>query len=258
MTNEDYLFYKNQCQVPRIGYCTNFVCRKWEIANIRKLKREEKQRCRYEKAEAYKQFLKPLDNISDEEIEGNQMDSEYQPSPCKKLRYDYVDTLINENEDMPKQYRFIRDGPRSVRKEYYVLVQKLTSQLHMSQTQAEGAIVATANDLFGRQWKVFESNKPVDKNTLPASSNVKRIEPYVEAMVLSSITEQIMCSNDSTIVYSNDGSALSGVGNFVVQSISIDGKQRALPTMGIFTESRESLADLHKTTLYFVRASTGL
>ena len=104
-------------------------------------------------------------------------------------------------------------------------MQKLTSKLHTSQTQAEGAIVETANNPFGGQWKAFENNNPVDKNTLPASSNVKRIEPYVEAMVLSSITKQIMCSSDSTIVYSNDGSALNGVGNFVVQSISIDGKQ---------------------------------
>ena len=66
-----------------------------------------------------------------------------------------------------------------------------------------------------------------------------------------------MCSSDSTIVYSNDGSALNGVGNFVVQSISIDGKQRALLTMGIFTESRESLAELQKTTLRILSASTG-
>lgn len=258
MTNEDHLFYNNQCQTPRIGYCTNFVCRKWEISNIRKAEREEKWRSRQDKAEAYKQFLEPVTSFSDEE-NGNshESDSEFKPSPCKKLRYEYIDTPIIENDEMPQQYRFIRDGPRSVRREYYVLVQKLTSQLHMSQTQAEGAIVATANDLFGRQWKTFEKNKPIDKNTLPASSNVKRIEPYVEAMILSSITEQIMCSSESTIVYSNDGSALSRVGNFVVQSISIDGKQRALPTMGIFTESRESLADLEKTTLQILSAATG-
>jgi hypothetical protein len=76
-------------------------------------------------------------------------------------------------------------------------------------------------------------------------------------MDLRSITYQIMCSNDSTIIYSNDGSALSGVGNFVVQSFSIDGKQRALPTMGIFTESQGSLADLQKTKLRILSALTG-
>ena len=260
MTNDDHEFYSNQCQIPRIGYCTNFVCRKWEIANTRKVEREKQFMSRQEKSAEYKESVKPVsaDSISDGEIgDSCESDCEFQPSPSKKTKYEYINTPVNENDEMPEQYRYIRDGPRSVKKEYYVLLQKLMSQLHMSQAQAEGAIVATANDLFGREWKTFENNKPIDKNTLPASSNTKRLEPYIEAMVLSSITDQIMCSNDSTIVYSNDGSALSGVGNFVVQSISIDGKQRALPTMGIFTESRQSLADLQKTTLKILSASTG-
>jgi hypothetical protein len=71
------------------------------------------------------------------------------------------------------------------------------------------------------------------------------------------INNDIMSSHQSTIVYSNDGSALSRVGNYVVQSISINGVQRALPTLGIFTESRESLAELEKLTLQMLSASTG-
>ena len=81
----------------------------WEIANTRKLKQEESHKSRLDRAEAYKQFLKPLANFSDEdnEIEEcQQIESDYQPSPCKKLRYEYVDT-INENDQMPAQYRFI-------------------------------------------------------------------------------------------------------------------------------------------------------
>ena len=42
-------------------------------------------------------------------------------------------------------------------------------------------------------------------------------------MVLSSITEEMMNSENSTFVYSNDGSAMSGVGNYVVQSVTING-----------------------------------
>ena len=76
-------------------------------------------------------------------------------------------------------------------------------------------------------------------------------------MILSDITHQIMDSKENTIVYSNDGSAQSGVGNYVVQSISINGVQRTLPTLGIFTESRESLAELEKTTFQILSASTG-
>ena len=76
-------------------------------------------------------------------------------------------------------------------------------------------------------------------------------------MVLSSLTEQIIFSTNATIVYANDGSAMSGVGNYVVQFITIDNKPRSLPTLGIFTESKESLADLEKTTLSMLSASTG-
>ena len=28
MTNDDYVFYKNQSEVLRTGHCTSFVCRK--------------------------------------------------------------------------------------------------------------------------------------------------------------------------------------------------------------------------------------
>ena len=40
-----------------------------------------------------------------------------------------------------------------------------------------------------------------------------------------------MTSNNSTVVYSNDRSGMSGVGNYVVQSVTINGKQQTLPTM---------------------------
>ena len=60
--------------------------------------------------------------------------------------------------------------------------------------------------------EVYKPNEPYDINTLPASSNTNRLDPYLKAMVLCSITEQMMISNNSTIVYSNDGSGMSGVG----------------------------------------------
>ena len=43
----------------------------------------------------------------------------------------------------------------------------------------------------------------------------------------------------------------------MVQSVTIDGKQRTLPTMSIFTESRESLAELEKSTMKILSAATG-
>ena len=51
-------------------------------------------------------------------------------------------------------------------------------------------------------------------NTFSVSSNTNRLDPFVEAMVLCSITEQMMTSDNSTIVYSNDGFGMSGVSNY--------------------------------------------
>ena len=70
------------------------------------------------------------------------------------------------------------------------------------------------------------------------------------------IVEEIM-NGSKAIMYANDGSAMSGVGSFVVQSLTIDGKQRPLPTFSIFTETRESLEELEKMTLRILSASVG-
>ena len=43
----------------------------------------------------------------------------------------------------------------------------------------------------------------------------------------------------------------------MVQSVKINGKQRTLPTMSIFTESRESLAELGKSTIKILSAAKG-
>ena len=177
------------------------------------------------------------------------------------VKYKYVEARKHVDDDMPSKYRNVRLGERQVRPEIYQVIQKLKSTLHMSQAQAEGSIVEIANTVFGRNkfgpWKVFKHNKPYDVNTLPASSNTNRLDPYVEAMGLSSITGQMMNSENSTVVYSNDGSGMSGVGNYVVQSVTINGTQRTLPTMSIFTESRESLAELEKSTIEILSASVG-
>ena len=78
----------------------------------------------------------------------------------------------------------------------------------MSQVQAEAAIVEVGNILFGRDWKFYDSERPTDWNTLPAGSNMRRVQPYMEAMALSSIVEEIMSGAKMVVTYSNDGSAI--------------------------------------------------
>ena len=74
-------------------------------------------------------------------------------------------------------------------------------------------------------------------------------------MALHMIVKQLM-TGETCVVYSNDGSAQSGVRNYVVQSLSINGVQRNLPTFGIFTEKRETLADLVKCTIQILSAAS--
>ena len=100
---------------------------------------------------------------------------------------------------------------------------------------------------------------PIDSNTLPAKNSSLREEGYMEAFVLAGIVLEIMSpeSIKSAITISNDGSAQSGVGNYVVQSFFIYGKQRALPTLPIFTESQNSLAEMQLFILRMLSAASG-
>ena len=113
--------------------------------------------------------------------------------------------------------------------------------------------------LFGRQWKVHNENEyGTDNLTLPSFRNARKTEKYMEAMALNTIVHEIMNEDSETcVVYSNDGSAQSITGNYVVQSLTINGVQRSLPTFGIISETKESLKDLQLATLNLLSASTG-
>ena len=126
----------------------------------------------------------------------------------------------------------------------------------MSRSQIEGSIITIANTLFGREWRSYTFREERDLNRLPTMKNLVHTEPYFEAMALSSMVEEMM-SEDTivSITYSNDGSSMSGVGSYVVQSLTLSGVQRRLPTFGVFTESHESLKDLEICTLKILYTS---
>ena len=88
----------------------------------------------------------------------------------------------------------------------------------------EGSILTTANVLLGRKWKVFASDKHgTDNITLPSMNNGVRPEQYIEAIVISTIVDEIMLDDIvSCVVYSNDGSSQSVRGSYVVQSLTVN------------------------------------
>ena len=125
----------------------------------------------------------------------------------KKAKYDYsnIDLDISEIEDdIPHRFRHIRSGLRNVRPEVYTVMHKLKSQYHLSQRQREAAIVEVGNYLFGRNWKFYNEENVSDSNTLPAGSNLRRTEPYLEAMALSAIVEEVMNGSKASVMQMMD------------------------------------------------------
>ena len=197
-----------------------------------------------------------LDNASQTgEDCGDPSDPDYVPAE-KKTKFSF-DPVGSRNKDLPDEYCHVRDGLRGIREDVYIVMNKLSSQLHMSRYQVENAIAITVNHLFGLDWKTYNKDIIPDLDTLPCMDNLRQIEPCFEAMALNKIVKEMMHNDSTTVItYSNDGSSRSGVGSFIVQSLRINGKQRALPSFGIFTESRESLAALEVATYKLLSAAS--
>ena len=70
-----------------------------------------------------------------------------------------------------------------------------------------------ANDLLGRKWSPYSKGLIPNLDTLPSMKNYHHVEPCFEAMALYGIVEEMMREDsEACITYSNDGSAMSGVG----------------------------------------------
>lgn len=262
MTEEGHIFYQKQTLCPREGYCTSFVCRKSEIRDMRRSKNKERQKKYQEQIrEQQEESIKPtLIPDCDEACLNSGSDSDpdfHLEPPEKKTKYEFQPTLPDKNDDLPHRYRHIRNGLRSVRHEVYEAAQVLNAEYHMSRSQIEGAFIEVGK-LFDRKWKPYKPNAIIDNDALPSMTNIVRTRDFAEAMALNSIVEEVMNSSEgSSVTYSNDGSAMNKVGSYVVQSITVNGVQRALPALTITTESHETLKDLELTTLRILSASTG-
>ena len=123
MTEKDRKFYENMKLSPPIGYCDEFVDRKWETSNRRKQDRASRSR-----NESFDQsFINTAElDGADEVFEQKLSDEDYCEPLLKKTKYDYVNVSYHRDDDLPFQYRNVRDGQRSVRKEIYVVMSTLS------------------------------------------------------------------------------------------------------------------------------------
>ena len=155
------------------------------------------------------------------ENEDNTLDGDYVMNAGKSSNFE------SRHDDMPLHYRHIRCGEGQVKPEYYLLMHVLISKYHISENMAQRAIIDIANYLFGckehGKWKPYKSGEQYDCNTLPSQSNINRTEPYIEAMILSNIVEEIMNGDPQNVVtYSNYGSLLNRKGNCMVPSFNMN------------------------------------
>ena len=266
MTTMEWNFLHDQ-RSDRKMVCEDFVDRKWVKTMERRshdLKSLEKSRIASEEHRKSLEGVSGVDheNNSASEESGDDTDSNFKPEnipeieegPSHRTRYSNVSQ--DEGDSLPAQYRHIRTGVRKVRPEYYETLDKLKSSYHMSQFQAEGAVVEVGNNMFGRKWKFHKkSSGEIDLDMLPDSKCSRLVGKKIEAQALSEIVKEIMNASDNcTITYADDGSKKQGAGSFSVQGIIINGVWRALPTLSIASESRENLALLKETTLDLLEA----
>ena len=129
-------------------------------------------------------------------------------SPPRKKKYEYVPTIrYKADYGFPGKYCYSHDVLRGVKLALYATVHTLTAKYHMSDAQVEGSIKKIANMLFGQKWKEYFPNQPIDKNSLPCLSNLRRTGRYARAIVLCSVVKEIMNKDTkSCMVYSNNGS----------------------------------------------------
>ena len=133
MSETEIEFHRKQNQFPQVGYCAGFIDRRWQTAEMRKKKRLESYQARKEQAENYSISACPVrfDEGAAEDTTNNNQDIEpddhsdnYSDTlDADNCKYNFQHFEFNPQDDMPEKYKHIRGGPRSVRPEYYQLIQ---------------------------------------------------------------------------------------------------------------------------------------
>ena len=276
MGEMEWAFLEDQ-RTQKKMYCEDFVDRKWMTTMERRsrdMKSLERMRAECEKEKEFSVSVASFEDSeqSDSEDAGMDMDThntysdvechisaEEVEGPSVKKRQTATDTVTQKDDELPRRYQHIRESIRKVRPEFYETVDKLKSCYHMSEWQAESAVIVVGNKMFGRNWKAHDEPEIIDLDTLPESKSIRDAGKSIEVMALNEIVKEIMNSDEQVVVtYSDDGSKNQGAGSFSVQGITVNGTYRALPTMSIASESRNNLAALRVAVLEILQAASGV
>ena len=276
MTSSEQEFYEDQ-KKDRLMYNEMQVDRKWEKMVTKRKKREDGLKRLFEREKESQQNPKVLlietdiiesDNNDAETEETNNNDpafsmpdSVHETTPQSKRKRKRVFTpeiKADQDDNLPYEYRHIRQGERRVKEKYYRVVDKLISTYHMSINQATAAVVEVGNYMFGRKWKFHTEEEDITLDTVPDRATSRRVGKALEAFTLATIASKIIETDDtSCVTYHDDGSRKQGVGSYSVQGVTINDEYFAFPTLKICSETRQNLADLKITVLNLLAVCEG-
>ena len=133
-TDAEESFWQDQINGKRVGYCDNFVDRKWIAQSSRRKRDREGMMKRMEKSDEGKRRLAekvevPMeydDNQNDvDKKDKNYDEKEDLEENSKKRRRSCISSGSAENTgSLPKNYRHVRTGVKHVRPEFYTAVDR--------------------------------------------------------------------------------------------------------------------------------------
>ena len=142
-----------------------------------------------------------------------------------------------------------------VKPEFYQTVDRIKAELHCSAKQATGAVILTANGIFGRLWKSHDQDSSIiDLDTAPHMKQIRETGYALTALCLSEIVDEMMESDGAVLTYHDDGSKTQGIGGYSFQGITINNRFRPLPTLPVASECRKNLAALKIAVLSILAA----
>ena len=163
-----------------------------------------------------------------------------------KKRKVYALMPSNNDDPLPSEMRHIRKSERIVRDEVYETLADLRG-LGLSMNESYNALIKVSNKLFGRKWKLPETNSDVfDCDTLPHPRNFKHAEEVIETKGLFCSLEEVQLAKASgrMITHATDSTTKKGVGQFAVAGIHIgQNVPFCLPLIPIVGERTEDIAN---------------
>ena len=106
--------------------------------------------------------------------------------------------------------------------------------------------------------EIYSRHKEGNCNTLPAPTNLNRTKFYMEAVVIAGTVSEIMAPDSTETVVTPMMVHLKAESVATLFSpLLSNGKQTALSTMPVFTESKKTLKELEIHTLEILSAASG-